>query len=57
MFFLIKSDLQNDVEEIYKYVKENVGNFFGKIDKTKSSPPSKVTKILPFPFLAYLVTL
>lgn len=50
VFFLIKSDVQDDVQEIYEYVKESVGNFFGKIDETISSPPSKVTKILPFLF-------
>ena len=50
VFFLIKSDVQDDVQEIYKYVDENVRDFFGEIVKTESSPASKVTKIVRFLF-------
>ena len=44
VFFLIKSDAQNDVQKIYDYVMTNMGKFFGNSHKTESSPPSKVTK-------------
>lgn len=43
VFFLIKSDVQSDVCEIYKYLEKNMMKFFRQLDVTESSPPNKVT--------------
>jgi len=41
VFFLIKSDVQRDVCEIYKYLEKKMMKFFRQLDVTESSPPNK----------------
>lgn len=42
VFFLIRSDVQSDVEEIYRYLENRLKKFCRPPDVTESSPPNKV---------------
>ena len=48
VFFLIKSDVQNEVKEVYSYLEKRMTKFCRQLDMTESSPPNKVTSSFLF---------
>ena len=42
MFFLLKSDVQGEVEKVLAYLQEKMKDFCRELDVTRSQPPSKV---------------
>lgn len=42
MYFLLKSDVQGELEKVLDKIKEKMNPFCHKFDVTKSQPPSKV---------------
>ena len=45
MFFLLKSDVQGELEKVLERVQEKMKNYCRKFDVTHSQPPSKVRQL------------
>ena len=42
MFFLLKSDVQGEVDKVLAHLQERMKDFCRELDVTRSQPPSKV---------------
>ena len=48
VFFLLKSDVQEEVEKVFTYVQDKMKDYCGHLDVTRSQPPSKVRPAIDF---------
>ena len=48
VFFLLKSDVQEEVEKVLTYVQDKMKDYCGHLYVTRSQPPSKVRPAIDF---------
>ena len=46
MFFLLKSDVQGELEKVLTHLQDKMKNYCRELDVTRSQPPSKVRLLI-----------